>query len=97
MKNVIASLTRINTLRFYSHIKKIDSLPRGRWIFIFSQPDRWFAVAAGRDAAMILPREWKRWLASPAYRHRRPYAVRRNTPNQLKILAFDDCTSATGR
>ncbi len=35
MEDVIASLTRINTLPLYSHITKIDSLPRGRWIFIF--------------------------------------------------------------
>lgn len=35
MEDVISSLTRINTLPLYSHITKIDSLPRGRWIFIF--------------------------------------------------------------
>lgn len=49
------------------------------------------AVAAGRVPAMILPREWET-LANFASHPigTGPYAVRRNTPNQLKILAFDD-------
>lgn len=40
---------------------------------------------------MILPREWET-LANFASHPigTGPYAVRRNTPNQLKILAFDD-------
>ncbi len=48
-------------------------------------------MAAGPVPAMILPREWET-LANFASHPigTGPYAVRRNTPNQLKILAFDD-------
>ncbi|EGZ4027257.1 HTH-type transcriptional regulator SgrR [Salmonella enterica subsp. enterica serovar Lexington] len=91
MEDVIASLTRINTLPLYSHITKIDSPTAWTLDIHLSQPDRWLPWLLGQVPAMILPREWET-LANFASHPigTGPYAVRRNTPNQLKILAFDD-------
>ncbi|VFS84527.1 ABC transporter periplasmic solute binding protein [Salmonella enterica subsp. enterica] len=91
MEDVITSLTRINTLPLYSHITKIDSPTAWTLDIHLSQPDRWLPWLLGQVPAMILPREWET-LANFASHPigTGPYAVRRNTPNQLKILAFDD-------
>ncbi|WP_139778875.1 HTH-type transcriptional regulator SgrR, partial [Salmonella enterica] len=75
----------------YSHITKIDSPTAWTLDIHLSQPDRWLPWLLGQVPAMILPREWET-LANFASHPigTGPYAVRRNTPNQLKILAFDD-------
>lgn len=56
-----------------------------------SQPDRWLPWLLGQVPAMILPREWEtlsNFSSHPIGTG--PYAVIRNTRNQLKIHAFDD-------
>ncbi|STH52405.1 putative substrate-binding protein [Escherichia coli] len=56
-----------------------------------TQPDRWLPLLLGQVPAMILPREWEtlsNFASHPIGTG--PYAVIRNSTNQLKIQAFDD-------
>jgi SgrR family transcriptional regulator len=91
MEDVIASLTRINALPLYAHITKIVSPTAWTLDIHLSQPDRWLPLLLGQVPAMILPREWEtlsNFASHPIGTG--PYAVARNTRNQLKIHAFDD-------
>lgn len=91
MDDVIASLKRINTLPLYSHIADIVSPTPWTLDIHLTQPDRWLPLLLGQVPAMILPREWEtlsNFASHPIGTG--PYAVIRNTTNQLKIQAFDD-------
>ncbi len=88
---MIASLKRINTLPLYSHIADIVSPTPWTLDIHLTQPDRWLPLLLGQVPAMILPREWEtlsNFASHPIGTG--PYAVIRNTTNQLKIQAFDD-------
>ncbi|MDI4590980.1 transcriptional regulator SgrR, partial [Klebsiella pneumoniae] len=91
MDDVIASLKRINTLPLYSHIADIVSPTPWTLDIHLTQPDRWLPLLLGQVPAMILPREWEtlsNFASHPIGTG--PYAVIRNSTNQLKIQAFDD-------
>ncbi|QLZ61405.1 HTH-type transcriptional regulator SgrR [Citrobacter freundii] len=91
MEDVIASLRRINSLPLYSHITQIASPTAWTLDIHLAQPDRWLPWLLGQVPAMILPREWEtlnNFSSHPIGTG--PYAVVRNTSNQLKIHAFDD-------
>ena len=91
MADVIASLMRINSLPLYSHITQIVSPTAWTLDIHLAQPDRWLPWLLGQVPAMILPREWEtlnNFSSHPIGTG--PYAVIRNTNNQLKIHAFDD-------
>ncbi len=91
MEDVIASLRRINALPLYSHITQIVSPTAWTLDIHLAQPDRWLPWLLGQVPAMILPREWEtlnNFSSHPIGTG--PYAVMRNTNNQLKIHAFDD-------
>ncbi|PWC16844.1 HTH-type transcriptional regulator SgrR [Brenneria corticis] len=91
MQDVIASLTRLNTLPLFSHIDSVTS-PMPFVIDVrLSSPDHWLPWLLGSVPAMILPEEWR---TLPDFARQPigtgPYAVTRNNNNQLKIKAFDD-------
>ncbi|MCL2894120.1 HTH-type transcriptional regulator SgrR [Brenneria tiliae] len=91
MQDVIASLTRLNTLPLFSHIASVTS-PMPFVIDVrLSSPDDWLPWLLGSVPAMILPEEWR---TLPDFARQPigtgPYAVTRNNNNQLKIKAFDD-------
>lgn len=91
MEDVITSLMRINALPLYSHITQIVSPTAWTLDIHLAQPDRWLPWLLGQVPAMILPREWEtlsNFSSHPIGTG--PYAVMRNTNNQLKIHAFDD-------
>ncbi|XTZ37726.1 HTH-type transcriptional regulator SgrR [Salmonella enterica] len=91
ISDVIASLQRITTLPLYSHICEIASPTAWTLDIHLSQPDQWLPWLMGHIPAMILPREWNtlsNFASQPIGTG--PYAVTRNTSNQLKIHAFDD-------
>ncbi len=91
MQDVIETLRRINPTPLYGHIVRIDSPTAWTLDIHLSQPDRWLPWLMGNSAAMILPREWRDipdFARQPVGSG--PYAVERNTSNQLKIHAFDD-------
>lgn len=88
---MIFSLKRINTLPLYSHIADIVSPTPWTLDIHLTQPDRWLPLLLGQVPAMILPREWEtlsNFASHPIGTG--PYAVIRNSTNQLKIQAFDD-------
>ena len=88
---MISSLKRINTLPLYSHIADIVSPTPWTLDIHLTQPDRWLPLLLGQVPAMILPREWEtlsNFASHPIGTG--PYAVIRNSTNQLKIQAFDD-------
>ncbi|WP_312687237.1 HTH-type transcriptional regulator SgrR [Kosakonia sp.] len=91
MSDVIASLQRATALPLYSHISEILSPTPWTLDIHLTQPDRWLPWLMGYIPAMILPREWNtmaNFASQPIGTG--PYAVTRNTHNQLKIHAFDD-------
>ncbi|WP_312119213.1 HTH-type transcriptional regulator SgrR [Kosakonia cowanii] len=91
MADVIASLRRASALPLYSHIRDIVSPTPWTLDIHLSQPDSWLPWLMGHVPAMILPQEWET-LANFASQPigTGPYAVMRNTRNQLKIHAFED-------
>lgn len=91
MSDVIASLERATALPLYSHIREVISPTPWTLDIHLSQPDNWLPWLMGHVPAMILPREWNtisNFASQPIGTG--PYAVTRNTTNQLKIHAFDD-------
>ncbi|QHM96381.1 HTH-type transcriptional regulator SgrR [Kosakonia sacchari] len=91
MSDVIASLERATALPLYSHIREVLSPTPWTLDIHLSQPDNWLPWLMGHVPAMILPREWNtisNFASQPIGTG--PYAVTRNTTNQLKIHAFDD-------
>ncbi|ANR78723.1 transcriptional regulator SgrR [Kosakonia sacchari] len=91
MSDVIASLERATALPLYSHIYEVLSPTPWTLDIHLSQPDNWLPWLMGHVPAMILPREWNtmsNFASQPIGTG--PYAVTRNTTNQLKIHAFDD-------
>jgi len=91
MQDVIASLRRARTLPLYSHIADLQSPTAWTLDIHLTQPDRWLPWLLGYVPSMILPREWEsmpKFASQPVGTG--PYAVVRNTSNQLKIQAFDD-------
>lgn len=91
MSDVIASLERANALPLYSHIREVLSPTPWTLDIHLSQPDNWLPWLMGHVPSMILPREWNsmsNFASQPIGTG--PYAVTRNTSNQLKIHAFDD-------
>ncbi len=91
MQDVIASLRRAQTLPLYSHIADLQSPTAWTLDIHLTQPDRWLPWLLGYVPSMILPREWEtmpKFASQPVGTG--PYAVVRNTSNQLKIQAFDD-------
>ncbi|PDO85089.1 HTH-type transcriptional regulator SgrR [Kosakonia pseudosacchari] len=91
MSDVIASLERATALPLYSHIREVLSPTPWTLDIHLSQPDNWLPWLLGHVPAMILPREWNtmsNFASQPIGTG--PYAVTRNTNNQLKIHAFDD-------
>ncbi|MCL6743977.1 HTH-type transcriptional regulator SgrR [Kosakonia sp. R1.Fl] len=91
MSDVIASLERATVLPLYSHIREVLSPTPWTLDIHLSQPDNWLPWLMGHVPAMILPREWNtisNFASQPIGTG--PYAVTRNTTNQLKIHAFDD-------
>jgi len=91
MQDVITSLRRAQTLPLYSHIADLQSPTAWTLDIHLSQPDRWLPWLLGYVPSMILPREWEtmpKFASQPVGTG--PYAVVRNTSNQLKIQAFDD-------
>ncbi len=91
MQDVITSLRRAQTLPLYSHIADLQSPTAWTLDIHLTQPDRWLPWLLGYVPSMILPREWEtmpKFASQPVGTG--PYAVVRNTSNQLKIQAFDD-------
>ncbi len=90
MDDVIASLKRINTLPLYSHIADIVSPTPWTLDIHLTQPDRWLPLllaSSGDDPAARMG-NLSNFASHPIGTG--PYAVIRNTTNQLKIQAFDD-------
>ncbi|QJT79103.1 HTH-type transcriptional regulator SgrR [Kosakonia sp. MUSA4] len=91
MNDVIASLQRATALPLYSHIREVVSPTPWTLDIHLWQPDNWLPWLMGHVPSMILPQEWN---AQPHFASQPigtgPYAVVRNTNNQLKIHAFDD-------
>ena len=88
---MIASLERATALPLYSQIREVISPTPWTLDIHLSQPDNWLPWLMGHVPAMILPREWNtisNFASQPIGTG--PYAVTRNTTNQLKIHAFDD-------
>ncbi len=91
MIDVIASLQRARTLPLYSHISQVHSPTAWTLDIELSEPDQWLPWLMGYVPSMILPHEWAslpNFASHPVGTG--PYAVTRNTNNQLKIHAFDD-------
>ncbi|MGG5835709.1 HTH-type transcriptional regulator SgrR [Huaxiibacter chinensis] len=91
MTDVIASLQRARTLPLYSHITQVHSPTAWTLDIELSEPDQWLPWLMGYVPSMILPHEWAtlpNFASHPVGTG--PYAVTRNTHNQLKIHAFDD-------
>ncbi|MEW4956806.1 HTH-type transcriptional regulator SgrR, partial [Enterobacter cloacae subsp. cloacae] len=91
MRDVIASLERARKLPLYSHISRVHSPTAWTLDIELSQPDKWLPWLLGYVPSMILPGEWEslhNFASQPIGTG--PYAVSRNTNNQLKIRAFDD-------
>ena len=91
ISDVINSLQRACTLPLYGHISRIHSPTAWTVDIELSEPDQWLPWLMGYIPSMILPREWDslpHFASQPVGTG--PYAVTRNTNNQLKIRAFDD-------
>jgi len=91
MSDVIDSLQRARALPLYAHVSRIHSPTAWTVDIELSEPDRWLPWLMGYVPSMILPREWPslpHFASQPVGTG--PYAVTRNTSNQLKIRAFDD-------
>lgn len=91
MIDVIASLQRARTMPLYSHISQVHSPTAWTLDIELSEPDQWLPWLMGYVPSMILPHEWAslpNFASHPVGTG--PYAVTRNTNNQLKIHAFDD-------
>lgn len=91
MSDVIASLQRATALPLYSHIREVVSPTPWTLDIHLWQPDNWLPWLMGHVPSMILPQEWNtqhHFASQPVGTG--PYAVVRNTNNQLKIHAFDD-------
>lgn len=91
MADAIATLERARTLPLYSHIARIHSPTAWTLDIELHEPDQWLPWLMGSLPSMILPQEW---ASLPDFSSQPvgtgPYAVVRNTRNQLKIRAFDD-------
>jgi SgrR family transcriptional regulator len=91
MEDVISSLSRLTALPLFSHLTDISSPTPFVLDIRLSMPDDWLPWLLGSVPAMILPKEWQTlpdFMRQPIGTG--PYQVVRNSPNQLKIAAFDD-------
>ncbi|WP_027710880.1 HTH-type transcriptional regulator SgrR [Dickeya chrysanthemi] len=91
MEDVIASLSRLTAQPLFSHLTSISSPTPFVLDIRLSIPDDWLPWLLGSVPAMILPQEWQTlpdFMRQPVGTG--PYQVVRNSPNQLKIAAFDD-------
>ncbi|MDR9889336.1 HTH-type transcriptional regulator SgrR [Pseudenterobacter timonensis] len=91
MADAIATLERARTLPLYSHIARIHSPTAWTLDIELHEPDQWLPWLMGSLPSMVLPQEWSSlpdFSSQPVGTG--PYAVVRNTRNQLKIRAFDD-------
>ncbi|QWT42039.1 HTH-type transcriptional regulator SgrR [Dickeya dadantii] len=91
MEDVITSLSRLTALPLFSHLTDIASPTPFVLDIRLSMPDDWLPWLLGSVPAMILPKEWQTlpdFMRQPIGTG--PYQVVRNSPNQLKIAAFDD-------
>ncbi|SLM64634.1 SgrR, sugar-phosphate stress, transcriptional activator of SgrS small RNA [Dickeya aquatica] len=91
MEDVIASLNRLKPLALFSHLTDIRSPMPFVLDIHLNMPDRWLPWLLGSVAAMMLPKEWPTlpdFMRQPIGTG--PYQVVRNSPDQLKIDAFDD-------
>ncbi|UPT54706.1 HTH-type transcriptional regulator SgrR [Dickeya zeae] len=91
MEDVITSLSRLTSLPLFSHLADISSPTPFVLDIRLSMPDDWLPWLLGSVPAMILPQEWPTlpdFIRQPVGTG--PYKVVRNSPNQLKIAAFDD-------
>ncbi|MEI7347442.1 HTH-type transcriptional regulator SgrR [Dickeya chrysanthemi] len=91
MEDVIASLSRLTAQPLFSHLTAISSPTPFVLDIRLNMPDNWLPWLLGSVPAMILPQEWQTlpdFMRQPVGTG--PYQVVRNSPNQLKIAAFDD-------
>ncbi|WJM86325.1 HTH-type transcriptional regulator SgrR [Dickeya chrysanthemi] len=91
MEDVIASLSRLTAQPLFSHLTRISSPTPFVLDIRLSMSDDWLPWLLSSVPAMILPQEWQTlpdFMRQPVGTG--PYQVVRNSPNQLKIAAFDD-------